>query len=352
MRLILLCLIFCSPPLFAQQTVPEVQKPLVTKVTATWCPPCGSWGWDLFENLVEDNSSSAVLIAGHYRGSDLETTAGNELAENFGVSGQPSFYLGNSRQSASSGSAPMARTDIKSAVDNASAIGPVANTAIMPIAYDPATKFYTFETTTTFFQAASGEYSLSVYAVEDDVVNSQASRGADAIHKRVLRGEITGQGTFGGTIVSGNVSADQSFSSTFSLEFPMVEWKEEDLHLVLVIWKKNGSTYEFVNANEIDRSIWDIVSGTADALVAEDYRITGFSESGVLTSTIDLAVEEQDVFVELFDANGQRIASRRLGITPFGKTQIIWSEALLITGVYAVRLTIGNRSITETVLVQ
>ena len=36
------------------QTVEAKQNTLITKKTATWCSFCGTWGWDFFENLVED----------------------------------------------------------------------------------------------------------------------------------------------------------------------------------------------------------------------------------------------------------------------------------------------------------
>ena len=37
------------------QDVPEVQQSLITKITATWCPSCGGWGWTFFENILADN---------------------------------------------------------------------------------------------------------------------------------------------------------------------------------------------------------------------------------------------------------------------------------------------------------
>ncbi len=41
--LYLIILVFLSTWVYAQE-VPETQKSLIIKRTATWCPPCGGWG--------------------------------------------------------------------------------------------------------------------------------------------------------------------------------------------------------------------------------------------------------------------------------------------------------------------
>jgi len=335
MRILLLFLVFSSASAFAQQVVPEVQKPLVTKVTATWCPPCGSWGWDLFENLVDDNESSAVLIAGHYSGSDLETVAGNEIADNFGLSGQPTFFLGNNRQAATSGTSAMARTNIKAAIDAEVATSPIANATVTSISVN--NRQYTFQATTQFFQATNGEFSLAVYAVEDDVVNFQSSRGANAVHKRVLRGNIDGQTTFGATVLNGAAAVGDSFSNTFTFDFPTT-WDIDNVRLVPVLWIKNGTAFDFLNANEIESTSWKNLTSSTTALTASDYRITGFGESGILTTSLDLAIEAQDVSVELYDSNGRLLSTRQLGNTPSGKTEVVWDDLNLPAGLVLVRL--------------
>ena len=65
--LLSVCLLLGANFIFAQE-VPEVQRPLVTKISATWCPPCGGWGWTLMEELVIDNEDKATLIVAHHDG--------------------------------------------------------------------------------------------------------------------------------------------------------------------------------------------------------------------------------------------------------------------------------------------
>ncbi|HHB79571.1 MAG TPA: hypothetical protein ENK85_10105, partial [Saprospiraceae bacterium] len=64
MKKILLLLLAVGISYLAQaQEVPQTQSSLIIKKTASWCPPCGGWGWDLFEQLIDDNDSQAILWA-------------------------------------------------------------------------------------------------------------------------------------------------------------------------------------------------------------------------------------------------------------------------------------------------
>jgi len=74
------------------QEAPQTQSALVTKISATWCPPCGGWGWDLFHDLVVDNEAKATLLAVHHSGNLLTPTSG-ALADNFMISGQTMMLL-------------------------------------------------------------------------------------------------------------------------------------------------------------------------------------------------------------------------------------------------------------------
>jgi len=80
MKKVLLPICFFFAFLTAQaQEVPEVQKTLISKISADWCPPCGTWAWDLFHDLVNDNDNQAVLMAVHHSGG-LETPTSNAFA--------------------------------------------------------------------------------------------------------------------------------------------------------------------------------------------------------------------------------------------------------------------------------
>jgi len=172
-----------STSFFAQE-VPEVQRPLLTKISATWCPPCGGWGWTMMENMVIDNDEKATLIVAHHDG-QLVTAAGDAFSTNFNSPYQPFFYMYNDDLGATPGNAAAKRTEIKDLVDVEAAKSPMVN-AGMILTLDGTS--LQIDTKTKFFQATSGEYYLGIYAVENEVVNFQQGQGNNAIHEKVLRG--------------------------------------------------------------------------------------------------------------------------------------------------------------------
>ena len=42
--------------------VQEVNMSLINKLTATWCGPCGSWGWTLFQEIIDETHNDAVIM--------------------------------------------------------------------------------------------------------------------------------------------------------------------------------------------------------------------------------------------------------------------------------------------------
>ena len=62
------------------QQVAQVQRSIVTKRTADWCPNCGTYGWTYFKDAIEQNGDKAVFIAAHYSGG-LAAPAANERSE-------------------------------------------------------------------------------------------------------------------------------------------------------------------------------------------------------------------------------------------------------------------------------
>jgi len=202
--------LLCSFSLFAQD-VPEVQQSMISKVTATWCTACGSWGWNLFAGVVEDNNDNALVVATHYSG-DLMNSTASAITNNFNVNSQPRFVVNDVDQGASSGNASTKRTDIANMVATNAAMPPVVNAGLTVVLTDD--NELEIKTNTMFFQNADGEYNLAAYIVEDNVIANQASQGANANHKNILRAGASTD-AFGELIVNGTVSAGETFQKNF-----------------------------------------------------------------------------------------------------------------------------------------
>lgn len=331
-----------SNPFFAQD-VPEVQRPLITKIAATWCPPCGGWGWTFFESLVIDNEDKATLIAAHHDG-QLVTTAGDEFSSNFNSPYQPYFYVYNDDVGASQSNAAVKRTEVKDMVDVEAAKSPVVNAGM--------NLFLTggqivIDTKTKFFQAASGEYYIGIYAVESEVVNFQQGQGNDAVHEKILRGSLTG-GTFGELISSGNIGVGSEFTHSITTELDDT-WNLDHLEIVTVIWKKVGDTYVAINTN---LSTNFIIAGNVNVLL-QDASMEIFPNviSSQATVNIDLEKELQDASIELFDLEGKKVADIFQGNLPNGNSQFRLERNLVTAqGMYFVVLKSERKVMTKRVV--
>ncbi|MEM9821494.1 MAG: Omp28-related outer membrane protein [Bacteroidota bacterium] len=237
-----ICLLFSLLTVQAQD-VPEVQKTLISKISADWCPPCGTWGWNLFHDIIVDNDEEAILMAVHHSGG-LETSTSGALADNFGITGQPRFYLGNMDQNVTFGNTTTKQTEIKNNVSANFAQSPLAN-AGLTATLDGLD--LTVNTKTRFFGDADGEYYIGVYIIDDGHIGFQSQQGSNAEHERLLRDGLS-DNAFGDLITNGSVSAGTEFTHNFSGTID-ASWDPEKLEIATIIWRKNGNTYEFVNTH-------------------------------------------------------------------------------------------------------
>jgi hypothetical protein len=224
--------------------VPQTQMSLVNKIAASWCPPCGSWGWDFFHELIDDNDEKAILFTAHHSGGLVNQVA-SSMTSNYNVSSQPRFVLNGDDQNVLSSSTTAKREAIQQAVNEHAETSPIVQTGFDATYRDDG--MIHVNAKTTFFQDTEGEYYLGIYLVEKIVISYQASQGDNAEHKQIVREEFTGS-DFGSLLTMGTISADITFDNQFSM--PQGDYDMDNLEIVTIIWKKDGNTYEFVNANK------------------------------------------------------------------------------------------------------
>jgi len=326
------------------QAVPQEQRTLLTKITATWCTNCGAWGWDMFENLIEDNESKSVLIACHDSG-DLVTTTGVDLVNNWSISGQPRFLANDENQGVSSGNMTSKRTEIKNLIDNNFASMPLANAGIEVTMTDSELEI---KTKTKFFQPSMGEYYLGVYILENDVVNNQASRGSNAVHKKILRTGAT-DGAFGELLMNGMIGMNMEFDRTFNIDLN-TEWNVDNLEIVTIIWRKENDKFQFVNTN-ITTQI-GVVSSTQDFLLQG---VTLNISPNIITDNASINIESDHVLqnanLQLVNIQGQKIATIFEGAINEGNASF-YLENNLPKGMYFVQLSSENKVISKKILIQ
>lgn len=296
----LLLSIFFAATCFAQQ-VEEVQRTLLTKRTATWCPICGNYGWTMMDYLLTDNADKATIIAAHENGSSLGTQTGEDITANWGAFGQPTFFVNEVNQNVGSSNVDAKRTDIKAQVDAAYDSAPVANVGFAPVYQNGEIKV---DAKVKFFQAAQGEFFLSIYLLEDGVEADQAGSVADDIHDRVLRFNFSNS-SWGEPLTSGSVSAGQEFSQSFAL--PIGDPTGYDYHVAGIIWRLDGGVYIPVNT-------WSTTTIQMATSVEEVAELTGFEVRPTVTSNsaviqLELSDNQQVAKLDLFNLNGQKVST-------------------------------------------
>ena len=328
------------------QDVEVVQKALITKRTATWCPFCGTWGWDMMEALIEDNEDNAIILGAHFSG-DLTSSTASEMLSNFGGSGQPRFFIGRTDQGVSSSNWTAKRADIENQVNSIASGSPIANTGI---AAELAGTTLDVQVRTEFFEDANGEYYLSVYLKEDNVINNQAGNSPNASHPDVIRGAVSST-TFGNLINSGNVTAGQTFAEIFQVDIND-GWDEDNLALVAIIWEKIGNEYHFINGSESNdfHSIVDI-SNLEDKGANMEVRPTLANESAYLVINAPMTLTNVNIIST--DVIGQRqVLSSMAELTEGVHRLQIRTLEYLARGTYTITLSADQGRISSRCIVQ
>ncbi len=339
-RIALTLLLLPLFPAFAQAqeiAVPQTQRPLITKRTASWCPLCGGWGWTFFRNLLDDNAGKAVFFADHYDGVHTTPTS-LAIAANFGGVSQPIFFLNNQNQNVSSGNTATARTNIRNQVNDAFASQPVVQSGIRPVLHSAA-NMLSVQAKARFFQNAAGEYYLGIYLVRKEMTGFQSGQGNNAEHKEVLWRHLTSS-VFGEPIGNGAISAGTEFNVTGQVSVAGLD--PSQLRVVTVVWRKDGNTYQVINTNEEDSFLEP--SGAGELARLDRFEVFPTIIYGAEPARVELQVADNAYAwrLELLSASGQAIETLFSGKLPAGLHPFYVKRENRPAGIYFLRLTDGR----------
>ena len=293
-RFLPLIIFFFSLNLLQAQEVPEVQTPLVTKISATWCPPCGTWGWDLFEHLLEDNGDKAILLAAHHSG-DLLTLASQDLMANFGATYQPRFFVNNTNILANSGNVDAKRMEVGETVSQMNGQTPLVNTGLLVTRENNK---YTIKAKTKFFADVVGDIRLTIMAIESGIDNFQNSR-PNAIHDNVVRG-IVGSETFGIEIANGSVSTGFEKESTYTMDLEN-GWNPDNMEFVALLWSKVDNKYNYMNGSKTAETMTSAVNDQINNSFIAEWRKDGINSALFLNASEPMGQSS----ISVYNTNGQ-----------------------------------------------
>jgi hypothetical protein len=276
------------------------QWTMISKVTATWCSFCGQYGWDMFEGTIEEidvEQDNVLAWTLHYSG-DLQNTAARDITDNFNNFGQPTFFVNNDDINVNQNNVS---DKIAEAKETASFLNDLAPLASVDVKADYNGGAFLIEASTEFLADVMGDYFLSVFLVEDNVINFQQSQGSDAVHKYVLRQSLL-EDTWGENIVVGEVAA--GYTDGVDIEFPKVLSDNEELsdyYIAAVLWNKDASgTYRVINMNRVQ--VQELASSTAEPSSDLGFAIHS-SEGSIMVEQTAASNYE----VQIYSLNGQKV---------------------------------------------
>ena len=331
------------------QDVPEQQTPLVTKITATWCSNCGSWGWNFFKDILNDNRTKAILIGAHDSG-DLQSSVSVNFSNNFSAIGQPKFYLNNTDLRVTRNGTAGKRTEVKDMIDAMSAQSPVANVGFYAEMKDGNINV---RTNTKFFQdGGANDYYLGLYVVENHVRNSQSGQSGTVEHPFVIRSSFT-SGSFGEILdASGTIASGTEISRDFSTAIN-TGWNTDNVSVMAVIWKENGGKFEFVNAAQTNDFSGIPTSDVEVISEVEKFEVfpTVVTEKAAVKINLTEAVD--NLQVHIFDLSGKVVSDVFRGTLPSGEHLFeVDRNAFLESGIYFISLNNGNKVMTEKLILK
>ena len=259
--------------------VEQKQNTLVVYNTATWCGPCGVYGGPTFKGVLDNPDIVAIDL--HTSGSSLLTpiyTPGGAKKDSAMVAPFaiylfaqtkpngyiPHFYANNTLL----GNSEVTSTSITSAANTFKAATPTAGVAVKASANGNT---ISIDYKAKAFSAGSGEYYLSLILCEKSVTATQSgASGGITEHKNIVRATAFSTAAsplnaFSPTAVLTNPTAGQEVSGnqTFNWELPALAsrynaFKRWDAFttantmVAAILWKKNGTAYDLVNAAKCD----------------------------------------------------------------------------------------------------
>lgn len=243
-----------NPP--QEIVVPEKNISVVNKLTGSLCGPCGSWGWSGFEQIMTNNGKNAIYMGTYSQNFVAQlfiAQVSTDMDAMFKSEGYPTFVA--------NGTAMLDRsTNVNIANELAKVDAAVAAHTASPVYVNSGLRvsdsanIMTVETRTKFFQDVAGDLYLGVYLTEDKVKGYQSAHadGANTQHHHVLRaaGKLDGSAkaeSFGYKInTSSTTTANTVLDNKFT--FDITGYNKDNLEAVVVVWRKIGVRYKFVNA--------------------------------------------------------------------------------------------------------
>lgn len=306
------------------QTPEMVNKSVVWKFTETWCGPCGSWGWDLAESILADIGDKGyyVGVMGSSSPSSMNAMGYDAFVGNFPIAGYPTFMVNNTDGgSYISTVRPLYNGRASAEVEASSA-------AYM----DMVEGNIYVKVNSKFWAAATGDYYIGAYVIEDKVMAGQNGQSGTVAHHYLMRGTMNSDlSPWGQSIANGAIDEGTQFTHNFTTTLKS-GWKAADISVLLVIYKKVSGKYQIVNSIKATPSPASIKN------LAEMNNVTLYpNPNNGSSSNLELNLNETATLaVRVTDISGRIVYNMDAKQYNAGKTIVSIPVDKLANGVYNV----------------
>jgi len=228
--------------------VSQKNTSFIVKFSGTNCPPCGTWGWSMFSDIISGVGDDGVFMTNYGQNFVAQLFIIDEattLQNDYGITGYPSFGA-NGEAKLDRGSSGVNTAGEKQMVYDA--VNDHADAAVKintGLNFQIADGKINIKYKTKAFEALSGTNKLAILVLENKVVGYQAghSEGNNAVHKHVWRAAV--DGTYGKEI--GALTAGQEVEGEATVDLDP-SWDTENIEVVAIMYEKKGTKHNFLNA--------------------------------------------------------------------------------------------------------
>lgn len=310
------------------------KRAVISKVTATWCPNCGSWGWELAEELkaiYAGDDSDALLLGVHHSG-DLENPVADWFATNLDFSYQPQFFVNDEFLNIGSNNWSQKVQELSAMAEEfVSSAESQSNFSFRgPHYVDPDGNF-NVTIDIDAMDDPQNEFYIAVYVYENNVVNRQSNQTGDVEHPNVLR-DVISTNNFGDKYLTPGFGGKPAQTVKFKWE-ANPDYNSDNIGFLAIMWEKDGDRY--ILDNSIATSAQSFTSSSED-LFDQDFKI----EQGQNSISID-SEKAQMYNLDIFDLQGKRVY-----LTTFSERTVV-DTSELTSGMYVLMLTNGKERSTK-----
>ncbi len=314
----------------ANAQIPEKKsRAVVFKFTESWCAPCGTFGWNLGNMVVDSIADNGyyVNVMGS-SGDSLNANCWSPLQNNFPLTGYPSFVVNDNKISEFF-------VYIKDKYEKFAVTVPLASPAGYTVISGSS---ISVKTKTKFWSDTSGEYYLAAFLIEDKVKAKQNGQTGIVEHHYIMRGTMMADlSPWGHKLASGAIPANTEYTNNFSMALNS-KWVKSNISVLLVVYKKIGDKYQLVNSMKAKNSTINI-----NEFTVQD-NINVYPNPARDNFYIQIMLEQaSEIMIKVYDVLGREVYNIPTTKYKQGENKVYVPTTNLPDGSYNI-LVVGNNS--------